>query len=337
MRLFSSIVLSALLLAGCNGNDAPDVSGVPVNLKVRRFEQDFFTADTTKMTAELARLNAIYPAFMPLFMESVLGADSAWSADTTALYAKQFITNYHSVYDSAMRQFKDFSVYEKATVRALQYLKHYFPAYKAPEELTTYVGPLDGYGDILWQNTYFFTGLHHHLGKDALFYKNELVQQTYPTYISEHFEPDMIPVRCMELVTDDMVKDPNDDMSLIQQMIQSGKKLYILSKLLPDVKEYKLIGYTAKQLEDCYAHEAQIWDLFVQNSYLQTTDKNIIKNYIGKSPKTQELGEGSPGNIGAYAGWQIVKKYMAAHTSTTLQQLLEKDPDTVFQEAKYKP
>jgi hypothetical protein len=80
-----------------------------------------------------------------------------------------------------------------------------------------------------------------------------------------------------------------------------------------------------------------VWDLFVQNNFLQTTDNNIIKNYIGDSPKTQELGEAAPGNIGSFAGWQIVKKYAQKNPKLSLQQLMDTDVETIFQEAKYKP
>ncbi len=336
MRVLTGFLLVLSLAMGCSNNDTPDISGVTVNLNVRRFEQDFFKSDTTRMTAELAKLNATYPDFMPFFMVKLLGADPQWNDDSAAAYTRHFISSYTTVNDSVQRIFSNFTTYEKNTRTALQYLKHYFPGYKAPEKLITYVGPLDGFGDILSANT-FFIGLQHHLGKEALFYQNDLVQQTYPAYIAAHFEPDMIPVNCMELVIDDMNKDPNEDMSLVQQMVQQGKKMFILSKLLPKTEEYRLIRYTAAQLKDCYAHEAQIWSLFVQNGLLQTTDKNIIKDYIGKSPKTQELGEGAPGNIGAFAGWQIVKKFMANHGNTTLRDLLQKDPDAIFQEARYKP
>jgi uncharacterized protein YjaZ len=120
-------------------------------------------------------------------------------------------------------------------------------------------------------------------------------------------------------------------------MVEKGKRLYLLSSFLPTTEQYKLIGYTQEQLKDCNAHEAVIWDLFIKNSFLQITDKSIIKNYIDEGPKTQELGEGAPGNIGSYAGWQIVKKYMQKKPSTTLQELMNLDTDIIFQEAKYKP
>jgi len=110
-----------------------------------------------------------------------------------------------------------------------------------------------------------------------------------------------------------------------------------LSKLLPYNDEYQLIGYTKQQLKDCYENEAVIWDLFVKNSLLQITDLGITKSYIDEGPKTQELGENSPGNIGSFCGWQIVKKYMQKNSNISLPKLMSTDPETIFQEAKYKP
>ena len=63
----------------------------------------------------------------------------------------------------------------------------------------------------------------------------------------------------------------------------------------------------------------------------------MIRNYIGDSPKTQELGDASPGNIGSYVGWQIVRKYMSKNSEIKLNELMTKDADEILSEAKYKP
>jgi uncharacterized protein YjaZ len=70
---------------------------------------------------------------------------------------------------------------------------------------------------------------------------------------------------------------------------------------------------------------------------LQNTDYNVIKNYIGESPKTQELGDASPGNIGSFIGWQIVKKFMSKNSNTSLVDLMKMNSETILEKAKYKP
>jgi hypothetical protein len=80
--------------------------------------------------------------------------------------------------------------------KGLQYVKYYFPAYKVPEKIITYIGPLDGYGDIISEQG-FLIGLHHHLGRNYSLYKTEMVREVYPDYISDRFEPAYIVVNCM--------------------------------------------------------------------------------------------------------------------------------------------
>lgn len=337
MRISFVFVWVSLVLFSCNntGNN-PDVSGIKVELKTTRFEQDLFTIDSTDYNARLDQVIAKYPGFGENFLSTILNTDPQWPADSTAQYVQGFTNAYRHVYDTAQIIFKDFSPYEKEIRKGLQYVKYYFPNYKDRKRIITYIGPLDGFGDILTDDA-ILVGLQHHLGKQFSLYHSAFVEETYPEYISDRFEPAYIAVNCMKNVINDLYPEKMEDKPLVQQMVEKGKRLYILSRLLPATAEYMLIGYSKEQMKGVYEHEAAVWDLFVQNNFLQTQDNNIIKNYIGEAPKTQELGEGAPGNIGSFAGWQIVKKYMDKKPKTTLAELMNTDAETIFQQAKYKP
>jgi hypothetical protein len=335
--VFIVALIASLFLFSCNnGEKNPDVSDIRINLTTDRFEKKLFDTSAPSLTAYLQRLESTNPSFTATYLKTILNAEPQWPADTTAAFVNEFVKAFRPVYDSAEKIFNDFSPFENEIKKGLQFVKHYFPGYKVPEKIITYIGPLDGYGDIISEEG-LLIGLHHHLGKDYSLYKSELVRATYPDYISSRFEPDYIAVNCMKNIVYDIYPEKESDKSLINQMIEKGKRLYILNRFLPATADYKLIGYTEKQMKDCYTHEAAIWDLFVKNSYLQTTDKNISKNFVDEGPKTQELGEGAPGNVGSFAGWQIVKKYMQKNPATSLQQLIELDEETLFQAAKYKP
>ncbi len=336
MRLIAVMLFSTVLISCTNSSTVPDVSDIKVELSTQRFEKEFFSLDTANFMINLDRLQAKYPSFGENFLTTILNSDPKWPADSVADYVKGFISAYKNVYDTSQIVFKDFSPYENEIRKGLQFLKYYFPNYKTPQKIITYIGPLDGYGDILADDA-FIVGLHQHLGKQFSLYHSPMVQETYPGYITLRFEPDYIAVNCIKNIVLDMYPENMEEKPLVQQMVEKGKRLYLLSKLLPYTDEYKLIGYTKEQMTGAYSHEAAIWDLFVQNNFLQTIDNNVIKNYITDGPKTQELGESSPGNIGSFAGWQIVKKYMLKNPKMSLQQLMSTDPETIFQEAKYKP
>ncbi len=334
---YISLVFALVVLFSCNSGDkTPDVSGIKIELGIQRFEQDLFTLDTVNFAAKLDLLQAKYPSFGENFLSTILNCDPKWSGDTTANYIRGFTRAYKQVYDTAQIVFKDFTPYENEIKKGLQFLKYYFPNYREPKRIITYIGPLDGYGDVLAEDE-MIIGLHHHLGKDFSLYRSALVQETYPEYISRRFEPGYIAVNCIKNIVSDLYPEKMEDKPLVQQMVEKGKRLYLLSRLLPDTDEYKLIGYTKEQLKGVHEHEAAVWDLFVQNNFLQTIDNNIIKNYIGEGPKTQELGEASPGNIGSFSGWQIVKKFMKKNPGYSLQKLMATDAETIFQQAKYKP
>ena len=336
MRFIISLVIVGLFFSCNNQDTTPDVSNIKINIITERHEKDLFSVDSNHLNSELNLLLQKYPTFGVAFNSTILNADPKWSKDTLAMYLKEFIRSYRTVYDTAEEMYADFSPYQKEITNSLQLLKYYFPAYKAPNKIITYIGPVDGYGDILTEDA-FIIGLHHHLGAEASFYKSMWLLETYPAYIIRRFEPAYITINCMRNVVNDLIPSSREDASLVTQMIEEGKRLYILEKLLPEVEKNYLIAYSAKQLSDCYSHEAQIWDLFIQNNLLQTIDKNIIKNYIGEGPKTQELGEASPGNIGAFVGWQIVKKFMKNSNKLTLKELIRMDAETIMQAAKYKP
>ena len=335
--LFGLFIITICSLLSCNSNDtSPDVSNIKIALTTQRFEKDLFALDTANFKINFDKLLTAYPSFGENFLYTILGADPKWTADSTAAYVKMFVTLHRNVYDSAMVLYNNFSPYEKDIKKGLQYVKYYFPNFRVPGKIITYIGPLDGFGDIIADDA-IIAGLQLHLGKNFSLYKSEQVQQTYPDYITSRFEPAYIAVNSLKNIVADLFPEKMDEKSLVQQMVEKGKRLFLLQKILPQQDEYTLIGYSKEQMKSAYENEKVIWDLFVQNNLLQTVDENVIKNYIGESPKTQELGEASPGNIGSFAGWQIVKKYMKKNPKITLQQLMATDADVIFQEAKYKP
>ncbi len=342
MKLIAALLCLLITVASCNsGEKIPDVSNIKIDIKTERFEKDFFKLDTAKPLEFLGALQSKYSYFFNDFTEKILGIEGNGNAGAAI---SSFLLSYNGVYDSTQLLFADFSKYESEIKKGLQFVKYYFPDYKLPAKIITFIGPLDAsyktsfglQGDVLTNNA-IAIGLQLHMGSNFSFYSSEQGMQLYPSYISKNFEPATIAVNALRNIVDDLYPEKMEDKPLVQQMVEKGKRLYLLHKFLPAVDEYRLIGYSAAQMKQCYEHEKEIWSMFAQNNTLQSADENVIKNYIGESPKTQELGDASPGNIGAFTGWQIVKKYMKENEKITVQQLVNMDADALFQAAKYKP
>lgn len=328
---FSTIVL----MQSCK-DAAPDVSNIKVDLRLQRFEEGLFGLDTTKLEIGIDSLLGQYKGFGENFVWRILQADPNWGKDTLYNYLEGFINTYRPVYDSVKQQFSSFKEEQSSLEQMLRYVKYYFPSYNIPSKIITYIGPLDGYGDLLDTDA-VVVGMQHHLGEKYNMYQSEMVNTTYPAYISRRFTKEYIDVNAASNIVGDMYPAKEGDFTLIEMMIQAGKKLYLMQKLLPKVPAHTIIGYTQDQWEGSEKREDIIWAFFLQNNLLQSKDRNITKNYIGDSPKTQELGEASPGNIGAFCGWKIVNQYMSNHSSLPLDKLMLMPDNTIYQESKYKP
>ena len=188
MRFLFVIIFISAGLVGCkNNNKIPDVSDIKIELTTQRFEKDLFSSDSLQLPANLDKLIARYPSFGENFLTTILNTDPHWAADSATAYIISFISAYRPLYDSSQKLFSDFSPYEKQIKKATQYLHYYFPSYAIPKKIITYIGPLDGFGDILDTDA-FIVGLHQHLGSNFSLYKTELVRNTYPDYISNRFQ-----------------------------------------------------------------------------------------------------------------------------------------------------
>ncbi|MEO7959941.1 MAG: hypothetical protein ABIR19_00245 [Ginsengibacter sp.] len=323
------------------------MSHIKVNIEMRSFEKDFFAIDTTDIANSVHSLLQQYPRFMPVYIENILGLkiDSlSVPKSSQGIALRWFIRDYLPIKDSADKILQDFGDEKNDITRGLQFVKYYFPAYHLPKYITTFIGPADAsfqtsfgtQGDIITTED-LGIGLQLHLGKDFFLYQSAEGQELYPDYISQNFDPAHIPVNCMKNIVDDLYPENTTAKALIEQMVEQGKRLYLLTKFLPDADEHLLLNYNEKQLSDSYHNEAVIWDFFLNNELLNSSEQNIIKNYIGESPKTPEFGNDSPGNLGSFTGLQIVKKYMEKYPDTALQQLLKIDPRKIYTESKYKP
>lgn len=326
-----------LVLTACSNKKIPDVSNIKVDLTVQRFEKDFFAMDTSNIDQSLQLLHQKYPVFLQDYVFNILGLPSQPDSSVVVVQnIKAFISSYVPVNDSANNVFKDFTSIEKDVKRGLQFVKYYFPTYKTPSKLITFIGPLNSYGNILTTDA-FGVGLQLYIDKNYSLYTSEAGQQLYPAYISRRFEPAYIPVNCIKNIVDDLYPDNSAGRPLIEQMIEAGKRLYLLDHLLPETEDTLKTGYTAAQLAGAMENEGFIWGFFAKNDLLFVTDPAITKDYMNEAPNTAALGAASPGYIGQFVGWQIVKKWMDKNKNIGLPKLMETNAKTIFDQAKYKP
>jgi hypothetical protein len=324
-------------LGSCNNdNSAPDVSQIKVSAPLSRFDQAFFALDTTRLTQGLDSLSRHYAAFYPEFMQYILGVTGDPADSVTQRVVRQFIGSYGGLNDSLQIRFANTGDLQEEVEKSFQYLKYYFPNYQTGT-ISLFVGPFDAPG-IATVRSGTAIGLQQFAGADFFAYQTTALQSLYPAYISRRFTPRYIVPGIIKAITEDLFPPRMAELPLIEQMIEKGKYWYLSSLLLPHHPDSLLTGYTNEQLNWCEENEGLIWSYLIKNEDLNSLNPIVIQTYLGEAPFTQGLSQQpSPGNIGAWVGWQIVRKYAAANKELHPDMIMKTPATTILEQAKYKP
>lgn len=335
--------LFAVVLVSCgNDTDIPDVRHVKVDLTVQRFEKDFFAMDTGNLDASLQQLHNKYGAFMQAFIFHIISGQP--DIAIAKQHVKAFLSTYRGMYDSSSLYIKNIDQQVQHVKRGLQFTKYYFPSYALPDTLITFIGPIDAFF-MLSDNTgsgsmkfggIIGTGLQFYMGQGFPVYQEQQFREEYPAYIARRFSPEYIPVNSMKLVIDEIYPAQYAGKPLVEQMVEAGKRLYLLDQLLPELEDTLVTGYTKAQLDAAYSNESNIWGHLVTNNLLYNAEQPVVRDYMNEAPFTLPFGHGSPPFVGQFIGWQIVKKWISK-TNKSLDQLLKTPAKQVYEEAKYKP
>lgn len=345
MRYLSVIVLTTgLFLASCNsGSKGPDISQISYEIDVQRFDKDLFAIDTQRIDPSLMKLNEKYPEFLGIFLDNILAISSPEGLRT-------YLSNYRPVYNAAQDVFGNMEDVKADLEKAFKHVKYYFPEYELPRKLLAVVGPIETRDDLARMSngelTPNFMGqdfvgvsLQYYLGADYELYNSEqFVEQVAPLYRSRRFAKEFLTADIMRLVADDLYPDRSFTMSLIDQMIERGKRWWLIGKFLPEAADTTITGYTGVQTNWAEANEGMIWTYIVKNEKLDSKEPATIQTYIGEAPFTIGMPqEYSPGNIGVWVGRQIVRKFEEANKNLSIDEIMKTPAEKILQEAKYKP
>lgn len=314
----------------------PDVSTVAVHVHIDRFDQEFMQMDSSHVLEGLKELNQRYPTFTDVYLEDILNYGPY--SDTSAILQREvrsFITardiqNLQKTVDAVYPNLNALTLELK---QGFQFLKYYFPSYHTPR-IVTFISGLNNFGAVT-SDSLLGIGLDMFLGKDFKPYQQ--LSDPYPDYMLQTFASPYIVPDCFKAIEQQMYPIPEQG-TLLDQMIAYGKQLYFLGEILPHTPDSLKIQFNNQQLQWCQKNERFIWQYFVQNNLLYTTDMQQIMHYIGPGPSTQGMPKEAPGNIGSWIGWRIVQHYMDKNPQISLIDLMKNtDSQSILRDAAYKP
>jgi len=158
-----------------------------------------------------------------------------------------------------------------------------------------------------------------------------------PDYATIRFTRENIPVWACRTIYENRFPFEPDNKNLLEMMLERGKEIYYLKKILPDIPENLLLGYTPEQMKWCNDNEAAIYNFFIQNNLLYEHNLQQIVRYVMDGPSTAGFSGDSPGNLGSFTGWKIIEQF-AAHKHLDMETVLTtRNAQQILQEARYKP
>jgi gliding motility-associated lipoprotein GldB len=317
MRFFIIVFLILLTLTSCssNNNEVVDVSGIDVEFLVNRYEVDFYRANQ----GSLPLLKNKYPYLFPISFSDSLAISKMSNKEELDLF------------NETQKLYSDISDLELELMSLFKHIKYYNPKFKSPN-ITTMISDIDYDSRVIYADSLLLISLDVYLGKEHEFYSD------YPKYIKENNTKENIIVDIANSISENQIL-PITSRSFIGKMVYEGKKMYLLDLYLPTISDKLKIGFLDQKLAWAVANEEDIWKYFIERKLLFNTDTKLNKRFLDNAPFSKfylENDNQSPGRIGVWLGWQIVRSYMQ-NNDVSLQQLLKINELDLYKKSKYKP
>ena len=315
-RIFVLLMLSLVFVSCSEDSKAEEeISKIEVDFVVERFDKAYAEAKP----ADLPKLKQAYP-----FLFSKHVPDSVWIDRINDTLQDQLLKEVGKVYPDFKEVKEDFK-------KLFQHLKYYDKTFDVPR-VVTLTNDVDYRNKTIVTDSLLLIALDNFLGEDHEFYQN------IPRYLAKNMQKDQIIPEVSEAYAKKYTYQSNRR-TLLDEMIYYGKLLYFNDVMIPFKSDAEKIGYTEQELKWAEANESQIWSYFIEKELLFSTDNKLPSRFIADAPYSKfylELDNESPGRLGQYIGWQIVRAY-ANTTNENVLSILEQEPEEIFNKAKFKP
>lgn len=316
MKIYLFSIVFCLFFLSCDKKNRTEntISTIPLEIKVERFDKIFFETPSK----DLEKVEKEFPFFFPRGIDN-----SVW-------LNKMQDPMWRELYTEVQKKYADFEPVKGELESLFKHIKYYFPETKTPKVITV-ISEMDYKDKTIYADSLVIISLELYLGKNHKFYQ-------FPNYIKQNFVQKQIMPDIVSSFSKRKIA-PVKDKKLLSQMIYFGKQLYLKDLLLPNYSDAEKMGYSPEQITWCQENESYIWRYFVEKEMLYSDDQKLLPRFINPAPFSKfylEIDNESPGQVGAWIGWQMVRSYMK-NNEVSIAGLLKADEKEIFVKSKYKP
>lgn len=315
-KIIAGLVLGAFVVSCTELSERERaIQAIDINVNVDRFDRAFAQAQPK----DLDSIKRAYPLFFPTQYP-----DSVW-------IAKMNDTLQRAIQQEVLGVFADDALLSESCSDLFRHIKYDFPNFVLPNVVAT-TSDVDYKTRILAHQGWLILMLDNYLGSEHKFYAG------LPRYVAKNLRPEMLFSDVATAFGRKFVASPTER-NFLAQMIYYGKLLYLKDLWLPEMSDADKIGYTQEELEWAIDNEYFIWQYFLTQEYLFSTNSRLKNRFIDPAPYSKfnlELDNETPGMIGQWIGWQIVRQYMQ-NNATDLGALMRLPAQELYNQAQYKP
>ena len=310
-------LLFFLVFSGCKQGPKinEEIARMDLKMEINRFDLDFSMASPE----DLPRLKKNYPFLFPSQYP-----DTVWTNKMKDSLQGQLEEEVVGVFDKFESQKEDLLL-------LMKHIKFYYPKTKVPRVITL-ISDVDYNNRVVLADSLLLIGLDNYLGADHRFYSG------IDRYIARNLDKKYLNSDIASAFANRLVRIPRDR-SYLEAMIYYGKLLYLKDLWMPLASDSEKIHYSDEELQWAENNEEQIWRYFVDRELLFSTDQELWPRFLDPAPFSKfrlELDSESPGRIGRYIGWMIVRSFME-NNEIPLNNMIGLSGEEIFNNAKYKP
>jgi gliding motility-associated lipoprotein GldB len=320
MRKFPANYLSLLLilfLFSCEEDRVKnEIEAVEVDVEFKRFDRIFAEAEAR----DLPKLKDDFPYLFPMQY-----ADSIW-------IQKMEDTLQIEIQNEVVKVFPDFEKQQADIELFYKHLKYYFPKFKVPT-VVTLAEQVDYKNKVILTDEYLLISLDNYLGKEHRFYEGIY------TYVAELQDKDYLLADIAETYAREIYYKKHSR-SYLASMIYYGKMRYLMQRFLPFQDAHLHLHYAAEELQWAKSNEVQIWEYFVENDLLYSSEQKLNDRFINLAPYSKfylQFDTESPPRLGQYIGLRIVQDFMENNPNISIKELLKLEEENLFKQSAYKP
>lgn len=331
IKHFFLLVVLGILAFSCQNNPLKvDVSGVKINLNFKSYDDKLF-AGSSDLEQVIPNLQKEYGHFFTLFNYQMIGVggpdNEHFYQQLRSFLSDTLVVNLKKMVDQRI----DKEQLKGEFTDAFKHYRYYFPQKVIPTIYTCVSGLNQS---VIVADSLIGISLDKYLGADCSYYP----RLGLPEYKIRNMYPQKIVPDAMQFWGQTEYPISPSASKVIDHMIYQGILLYFVDAMMPDVNDTVKIGYTQKQLDFCKAGEQGMWAFLAEHNLLFSTKRMDIKRYVDDGPYTSSFTPKSPGRVGAWLGWQIVKAYMEKNPDVSLKQLMKtKDYLSILNNSGYQP